>query len=74
MNRNQINSNAIAASILSSEDLAIIEFVENDDSHDYWFEEMEEKAFYAAEYESFCSYLDSLLPAYGDVIIRSQVG
>lgn len=74
MNRNQINNAAIAADILSYEDLAVIEFVENDDFHDYWLDDMEEKMFYAAEYDQFCAYVDSMLPAQGKVSIRSQVG
>ena len=59
MNRTQISNAAIASDILSHEDLAVIEFVENDDDfHDYWLDDMEEKAFYAAEYDDFCADLD----------------
>jgi len=54
MNRTQINNAAIASDILSHEDLSVIEFVEND--HDYWFDDMEEKMFYAQEYKDLCAY------------------
>lgn len=74
MNRTQINNQAIALSILSNEDLAVIEFVENDDFHDYWYDDMVEKEFYAQEYRDFCVYLDSMLPTQGEVVIRSQIG